>query len=111
MFKKVISILLVLLFCLVLLTSCDKNGNDSTTAQSDPCMGDANGDGEVNGKDIMLLRKYFAETEVTLSYGADADGDGDVDGDDLALLRRYMAFYDDESGSSEVILGSEGAMH
>ena len=75
--------------------------------------GDANGDGTVNGKDIMILRKYFADLNdetgisgVKLYYGADANGDGTIDGRDLILLRQYMAYYDDETGVSEIVLGT-----
>ncbi|MBQ9116397.1 MAG: hypothetical protein IJY04_05190, partial [Clostridia bacterium] len=75
--------------------------------------GDANGDGMVNGKDIMILRKYFANyddttqsSSVKLYYGADANGDGETDGRDLILLRQYMANYNDETGRSDVQLGA-----
>jgi len=80
--------------------------------------GDANGDGAINGKDVMILRKYFADLNdetgvsgVKLYYGADANGDGYVDGKDLILLRQYMAYYNDETGRSEITLGAVSGTH
>ena len=88
------------------------NFRGSSVTLVDYLDGDANGDGAVNGKDVMILRKYFAdlddetgESGVKLYYGADANGDGTVDGRDLILLRWYMADYDDETGRSKIVLG------
>ena len=51
--------------------------------------GDANGDGAVDGKDVIALRQYLVGNG-TVSLGADANGDGTVDGKDVILLRRYL---------------------
>lgn len=74
--------------------------------------GDTNGDGEINGKDIIRLRKYLAtydestgNAEFEIFPGADANGDGTVNGKDLIRLRRYLADYDDKTGQSSVTLG------
>ena len=74
--------------------------------------GDVNGDETVDGKDVLILRKYMSNynddtqtSTVTVSEGADANGDGKIDGRDLLLLRKYMANYDDDLGSSTVVLG------
>ncbi len=74
--------------------------------------GDANGDGVVNGKDLILLRRYLANYDdktgtstVEIKSGADANGDGTVNGKDLILVRRYLANYDDKTGTSTVKLG------
>lgn len=55
--------------------------------------GDVNGDGVVNGKDITLLRRYYAGGYgVTLNQSAaDVNDDGKVNGKDVTLLRRYYA--------------------
>ena len=76
------------------------------------CYGDVNGDGKVNGQDVVLLRRYMAnydydtgESTVQVDLGADANGDGKVNGQDVVLLRRYMANYDYDTGVSTVPLG------
>ena len=85
-----------------------------TLVYSEPAItyGDANGDGTVNGKDLLMLRRYMAnyddETKtstIKVGVGADANGDGEVNGKDLLMLRRYMANYDDETQSSTIVLG------
>ena len=76
--------------------------------------GDANGDGVVNGQDVVLLRKFMANynydtqtfTEIVFA-GADANGDGKINGQDVVLLRRYMANYDYDTGISTVPLGPQ----
>ena len=52
--------------------------------------GDANGDGEVNGKDVILLRRYLVEATSEIFNGADANGDGEINGKDVILLRRFL---------------------
>ena len=76
--------------------------------------GDANGDGEVDGKDLLLLRRYMAnynfttgESTIDAEAGADANGDGTVNGKDLLLMRRYMANYNFSTGESTIVLGPE----
>jgi hypothetical protein len=78
----------------------------------DCVYGDANGDGVVNGRDVLLLRKYMANydydkgvSSVSVDLGADANGDGVVNGRDVLLMRKYMANYDYDTGSSSVVLG------
>ncbi len=59
--------------------------------------GDANGDGYVSGKDLILLRQYMAEMDVTLDEdAADVNGDGYVSGKDVILMRQYLAEWDVE---------------
>ncbi len=78
----------------------------------DAVYGDSNGDGVVNGRDLILLRRYLANFDddtgtstVEINPGADANGDGTVNGKDLILVRRYLANYDDETGTSTIKLG------
>ena len=61
----------------------------------DVCYGDTNGDGRVNGLDLILLRQYLAgwDVEPNLS-AADTNGDTRVNGLDLILLRQYLAGWD-----------------
>lgn len=97
----------------------DENTNDvsfsvsgGTVTVLSTVYGDANGDGVVNGKDVVLLRKYIANynydtgaSSVVVSAGADANGDGFVNGKDVVLMRKYMANYNYDTDSSTVILG------
>jgi len=63
------------------------------------CFGDANGDSEVNGKDLILLRQSLAGWDVEMDEtAADCNGDGEVNGKDLILLRQYLAGWDVELG-------------
>lgn len=77
-----------------------------------PLWGDADGNGHVNGADLILLRRHLAArnaetgtSPVPVAPGADADGSGDVALRDLLLLRRYAADYDYALGASAVRLG------
>ena len=74
--------------------------------------GDATGDGEVNGFDIIRLKKFLANYDeatgtstVEISKGADATGDGEINGFDIIRLKKYLANYDEETGTSTVVLG------
>ena len=87
--------------------------NATATAAYAPIVwGDANGDGEVATKDVVLMRRYLANYDdetgtstVNIALGADANGDGEVTTKDVVLLRRYLANFDDETGTSTVVLG------
>ena len=83
-----------------------------TVSSSAVAYGDANGDGEVNMKDLVLIRRYvaFYDDETGLSVvsveaGADVNGDGAVNMKDIVMLRRYLADYDESTGTSSVVLG------
>ncbi len=53
--------------------------------------GDVNEDGNVNLKDVLLLRKFLTGMEVTLNQtAADTNGDRDVNMKDILALRRYV---------------------
>ena len=74
--------------------------------------GDVNGDGKIDGKDVIKLRQYLAAyddntgtSSVAVYSGADVNGDGIINGRDLILLRQYLAAYDDDTGTSPVHLG------
>lgn len=55
--------------------------------------GDVNDDGTVNGKDITLVRRYYAGGYgVTINEAAaDVNDDGTINGKDITLIRRYNA--------------------
>ena len=85
-----------------------------TTASAPVAYGDANEDGSVTMKDIVLIRRYLANydegtgaSNVEVGAGADANGDNTIAMKDIVLLRRYLANYDEETGSSSVVLGPQ----
>lgn len=90
-----------------------------TFATTDGCVkvidfiyGDANGDNEINTKDIILIRRHVAaknpvtgESTVEAKAGADANGDGVINTKDIILVRRYVAAKNPITGESSVVLG------
>ena len=74
--------------------------------------GDVNGDGEIDGRDVINTCSYLADYDfdtgssgVEIKDGADANNDGTVDGRDVIMLCSYLANYDYDTGSSDVVLG------
>ncbi len=74
--------------------------------------GDVTGDDVINGKDVIMIRKYIAakdpitgESTVAVSDGADCNGDGVINGKDVILLRKYIAGKDPITGESSIVLG------
>ena len=60
------------------------------TVISPPCMGDVNGDNQVNLSDLTVLLSHFGLVSGATMADGDLDGDGDVDlGDLAALLGRF----------------------
>lgn len=83
--KKILSMLLVLVLMFSLVSVM-------ATAAS-KVAGDVNGDGEVNAKDVTVLRRYLAG-----GYGltiqedySDVNGDGEINAKDVTILRRFLA--------------------
>ena len=91
MFKKAISTLLVLGICLLLMTSCSENGDGPNGADSDPFMGDVNGDGALNNADLTLFKAYLdgEATEIRYEF-CDLDGNFMVDAEDAKILKKYL---------------------
>ena len=58
-------------------------------------LGDANGDGSFNARDIALMQRYVAGWEVEIDLkAADINGDGKVNARDIALAQRLLAGWD-----------------
>ena len=94
--------------------TCSVCGKEETEVipKLDFIYGDVNGDGKINGRDVVKLAKYLAaynestgESSVAVSPGADVNGDGKINGRDLVKLRKYLANYDESTGESSVKLG------
>ncbi len=91
----------------VKLLKVDKNTNivplrgyiyDGTAEPGTPyvLLGNANGDGAVDTKDAVLLKKYLAGFEgIEFNHdAADVNVDGKVDSKDAVRLLRHLAGYD-----------------
>ena len=62
------------------------------SATAKPRFGDANNDGSVNMKDILVLRSHLAGTAVELNaVYADADASGSINMKDVLLVRKFVA--------------------
>ena len=71
----------------------DSLAYDAGTVQNSvPGSGDANGDGQVNAGDVVLVQRYLVGDDVSIDLqAADVDGDGDVDaGDALAIKQQIV---------------------
>lgn len=63
-----------------------------TSAGAKPRFGDANDDGTVNMKDILVLRSHLAGKAVELNtVYADADASGGINMKDVLLVRKFVA--------------------
>ena len=87
---------------------------DGAVQVLDFVYGDANGDGVVNTKDIILIRRHVAAKDpvtgvstIAVQAGADANGDGLVNTKDIILVRRHVAARDPVTGESSIVLGPE----
>ncbi|MBE6562327.1 MAG: hypothetical protein E7660_01175 [Ruminococcaceae bacterium] len=68
-------------------------------AEIDYVIGDADGDGKINTKDVLMLRKYLGgavSTDKINLTSADADLDGKVTMKDVLMLRKYLGGVIDE---------------
>ena len=65
----------------------------ATQATTTVAVGDANGDGAVNMKDVLILRKFLADMAPAgfVEVAADTTGDGTVNMKDVLALRKYLA--------------------
>ena len=79
----------------------DPTTTDPTATGADEAvLGDANGDGAVNMKDVLVLRKQLAEMNPEINMtNADCNGDGDVNMKDVLMLRKYLANIIDKLGA------------
>lgn len=96
--KKLISLFLILCMTVSLFTFAAPSN-----ATYGYLLGDANDDGAVSLKDVLLIRKYVAgvieEKEIGL-LASDTDIDGDVTLKDILKLRKYVAGVADLEGNN-----------
>ena len=76
--------------------------------------GDANGDGSINAKDLLKIKKYLSAydydtgtSSVDIYPGGDCTGDGFINAKDLIRLKNYLSSYDYDTGRSDVVLGPQ----
>lgn len=55
-------------------------------SEDDPCVGDLNNDGKVDGGDLGMLLAMWGQCNPGANCAADLNGDGKVDGADLGLM-------------------------
>ena len=82
MFKKVLStvLLIVMVFAVSLLCSAAV----VTDWEKFYVLGDANGDGTMDIRDLVRVKRYIADNSVEIvNVAADIDGDGKVNANDL----------------------------
>ena len=59
--------------------------------------GDVNSDGEINNKDLGVLRRFLNDWDVEINmHTSDVNGDGEVNNKDLGVLRRFLNDWDVE---------------
>ena len=66
---------------------------DDSTSDNIVHIGDVNGDGEINAKDVTQLRRYLAggwNAEIH-EENSDVNGDDEVNAKDVTMLRRFLA--------------------
>ena len=70
--------------------------HNGTVEITERVVGDADGDGVLNLKDVVVLRRMLAGWEgySINDTNADVDGDGKVTLKDAVLLERYLAGWD-----------------
>ena len=65
---------------------------EPTVTKQGILLGDATGDGNVNMKDVLVLRKFLAGMDVVYNaQNSDVTGDGTVNMKDVLMLRKYLA--------------------
>ena len=75
----------------ITVAATNADGVQITVAYTIVVMGDADGDGRVNNRDLGWLQKYINEWDVTGNvYAADMDSNGRVNNHDLGLVQRYL---------------------
>ena len=77
----------------------DEPGDSSDVSERPEVPGDADGDGDVTMKDVLLARKLIAGMDADADRNSlDVDGDGDVTMKDVLLLRKFIAGMIDHLG-------------
>ncbi|MBE6727892.1 MAG: hypothetical protein E7562_04505 [Ruminococcaceae bacterium] len=65
--------------------------------------GDVNGDKAVNAKDLVRIKRYLADEDVTVSEKADLDLNGVIEANDAVCLRKLMLGMEYETAEYQVL--------
>lgn len=58
---------------------------------AEPVYGDANGDGRVDLKDVLLIEEYLKDPNISIEKTcADVNGNGQIEEDDAQAIRDYL---------------------
>ena len=88
-------VLALLLAVLPLSAAAADEPAEATPPEAETLVGDVNGDGKINNRDVILLFRHVAEqTAAAAPETLDVTGDGVVDNSDATLLFRYVSGYD-----------------
>lgn len=64
-------------------------------------LGDVNGDGSVNNKDVGLLQRFINSWGVTINEtAADVNRDGNINNKDIGVLQRHLNGWETEMDST-----------
>ena len=78
-------------------TTCEGDAVYTALFVKQYISGDVNGDGNVNNKDLGVLRRWLNDWDVAIDeLAADVNRDGNVNNKDLGILRRYLNDWDVE---------------
>ncbi len=72
---------------------CDPSYAMSNAGPAASNVGDANGDGNVNSSDVVVMRRKISGASVSVASGADINVDGLINTADITLLTRIIAGY------------------
>lgn len=91
----VTTISVLLIFCLCLGSLVVSATNDTYT------LGDVNGDGNVNNKDVGQLQRFLNAWGISVNEAAaDVNRDGNVNNKDIGVLQRHLSGWDTEMNST-----------
>ena len=72
--------------------SGEPSNEPSGEPSEEPEAGDADGDGQISMKDVLVIRKFIAGLFANVNKeAADVNGDGNIDMKDVLMLRKYIA--------------------
>ena len=73
-------------------TTATETTATETSATLSSIIGNVNGDGDINMKDVLVLRKFVASITVEIDLvAADVNGDGAVNMKDVLMMRKFVA--------------------
>ncbi len=76
----------------VSISSVEPTADPTSTPEPARTPGDVNGDGTLDGRDLLRLARLIAGNNVTIdAAAADMNGDGQVDGRDILRLAKQLA--------------------